>query len=93
MAVTLHFPATAMPAIITRLTTYLLERHDIFLQTCYTAEKVDFDIFNQQNQPIIRLRLRVAEDSSSASEKLASAASQSLTPDAVELLQHLLQTD
>ena len=87
--VTLHFPTAHMPAIITRLTTYLLQKSYGFVQTCYDAGGTDFDIFTLQNHPMVRLTLRAAESSGTPT----SVSSRPLTADVVQLLQHLLQAD
>ena len=92
-SVTLHFPLAHMPVIITRLTTYLLERHWSFVQTRYHAERADFDVFDSQHQPLIGVRLQVADRPDPASETLAILAPRPLNTEATRLLQHLLQAE
>ena len=88
--VTLYVTASHWPAIITRLTTYLLQKSYTFLQTSHNASQVDFDIFVQQ-QPLVRLTLQSVEEGSPASGTLAPTLPETLAADAVELIQHLLQ--
>ena len=92
-AVTLHFPLSRMPAMITRLTTYLLEKNLTFLQTCYHAGRVDFDVVTQQNRPIIRVTMQATDESGVSSATLAPTSFRSLTAEAIELLDHVLQTE
>lgn len=92
-AVTLHFPLSRMPAIITRLTTYLLDKNLTFLQTCYHAGHVDFDVVTQQNRSIIRVTMQATDESGLSPGTLAPTSFRSLTADAIELLHHLVQTE
>jgi hypothetical protein len=91
--VTLHFPLAHLPALLTRLTTYLLQQHHSFVQTSYATGHTDFDIFTQQQQPLMRLSFQATEDPDAWSGKRVPTTSTPLTADAVELLQHLLQTE
>jgi hypothetical protein len=91
--VILHFPLSRIPVIITRLTTYLLQKHYSFLQTYYDAGHVDFDIFNQQNQPLVRLTLQAGDGPDSSASLPDSTTFRLLPADTAHLLQHLLQTE
>ncbi|MGQ4810643.1 hypothetical protein NKDENANG_04141 [Candidatus Entotheonellaceae bacterium PAL068K] len=91
--VTLHFPLAHMPAIITRLTTYLLEHRQSFLQTRHDATRTDFDIFGPQDQPLIRLTLQAADRPGPDLETLACLMPRPLTTEAMRLLRHLVQAD
>ena len=91
--VTLRFPSSRLPAMITRLTTYLLDKQYGFLQTCGAVAHTDFDIFNPQDLPIVRLTFEAADDAEASPETPASPVSRDLTPAAVDLLHHLLQTE
>jgi hypothetical protein len=88
--VTLFFPVSHMPTIVTRLTTHLLQHHYAFLQTCHDTTHSDFDIF-QDRQPLIRLTLRAAATPEAPSGAAVLASSPSLAADAVGIIQHLLQ--
>ena len=88
--VTLCFAVSHLPAAITRLTTYLLQKSYDFLQTSHNASQVDFDIFVQQ-QPLVHLTLQSVEEGGPASGTLAPTLPEALAADAVELIQHLLQ--
>lgn len=88
--VTLYFPLSALPAVITRLTTYLLQKPYDFLQTSYADSHVDFDIFAQQH-PLVHLTLRSAEEESPAPGMLAPVLPPTLAADAVALIHHLLR--
>jgi hypothetical protein len=89
--VTLHLPALQIPVLITRLTAYLLHHRYNFLQTCYDATHFDFDIFKEQ-QPLVRLTLRPAATPEALAEPVVLAALPHLAADAVDIIQHLLQT-
>ncbi len=91
--VTLHFPLVHLPAIITRLTTYLLEHRCSFLQTRHDAGQVDFDVFDLQNQPLIRLKLQVNDQPGPKVETLAALTPRPLAAEAMRLLRHLVQAD
>jgi hypothetical protein len=91
--VTLHFPLAHMPAILTRLTTYLLQHHHGFVQTSHATGHTDFDIFTQQQQPLMRLSFQATEDPDACSGTRVPTICNPLTADAVQLLQHLLQTE
>jgi hypothetical protein len=88
--VTLLFPVSQVPTIVTRLTTHLLQHHYAFLQTCHDTSHYDFDIFQDQ-QPLIRLTLRSAETPEAPSGVAVLAVSPPLAADAVGIIQHLLQ--
>jgi hypothetical protein len=88
--ITLLFPVSQVPTIVTRLTTHLLQHHYAFLQTCHDTTHSDFDIFQDQ-QPLVRLTLRSAETPEAPSEAAVLAASPPLAADAVGIIQHLLQ--
>jgi hypothetical protein len=88
--VTLLFPVSHMPAIVTRLTTHLLQHHYAFLQTCHDTAHSDFDIFQNQ-QPLVRLTLRSAATLKAPSGATVLASSSTLAADAVGIIQHLLQ--
>ena len=89
--VTLRFPSSQVPTMVTRLTTHLLQHHYDFLQTCYDTTYSDFDIFQGQ-QLLVRLTLRSFHPSEAPSEPMALALSPALTADALGIIQHLLQT-
>jgi hypothetical protein len=88
--VTLLFPVSHMPTIVTRLTTHLLQHHYAFLQTCHDTTHSDFDIFQNQ-QLLVRLTLRSAATLEAPSEATVFASSPTLAADAVGIIQHLLQ--
>jgi hypothetical protein len=86
----LYFPSARLPAIITRLTTYLLHHQYDFLQTCHDASHMDFDILMQRDHPPVRLILRAGDGPATSLESLASQ--QPPFPKPVRLLlQHLLR--
>ena len=88
--VTLDFPASDLPAVLTRLTTYLLQQSYDFLQTSHAAGHVDFDVFSQQ-QPLVRLTLRAVEAGGSAPGRPTPVLPPTLAADAVALIHHLLR--
>ena len=88
--VTLYFPPLHLPAVITRLTTYLLQKSYDFLQTSHATSHVDFDIFAQQH-PLVHLTLRSVEEGSPAPGTLAPVLPPALAADAIELIHHLLR--
>jgi hypothetical protein len=88
--VTLFFPMSQVPTIVTRLTTHLLQHHYAFLQTCHDTTHSDFDIFQNQ-QPLVRLTLRSTETPEASSGAAVLASSPPLAADAVGIIQHLLQ--
>jgi len=88
--VTLHVPERQLPVFCTRLTTYLLQHHYAFLQTCHDVTQNDFDILHQQH-PLLRLTLRSADLSDSPPGLSLSALPPTLAAEAVAILQHLLQ--
>jgi hypothetical protein len=88
--VTLYFPLSHLPALITRLTTYLLQKSYGFLQTSHAAGHVDFDIFAQQ-QPLVHLTLQSTEEASPTAEILAPTLPPTLATDALELIHYLLR--
>lgn len=90
--VTLYFSTLEMPAIITRLTTYLLQHHYTFMQICYDTQHVGFEIFTQQGQLVVRLTLQAADDPGALSRRSPDELPAFLSADAVRLLQHLLRT-
>ena len=89
--VILHFPTAQLPAMITRLTTYLLHYQYSFLQTCHEAGHVEFDVFTQQTQPLVRLTLRGVDEVGSGAEALVAPVPHTLAVDALHLVQHLVQ--
>jgi hypothetical protein len=89
-SVTLYFPLSHLPALITRLTTYLLQKSYNFLQTSHAAGHVDFEIFAQQ-QPLVHLTLRAVEEESATARTLAPTLPPTLAADALELIHHLLR--
>jgi hypothetical protein len=88
--VTLLFPVSQVPTIVTRLTTHLLQHRYAFLQTCHDTTYSDFDIFQDQ-QPLVRLTLRAAVTPEIPSGATVLASSPPLAADAVGIIQHLLQ--
>jgi hypothetical protein len=88
--VTLLFPASQVPTIVTRLTTHLLQHHYAFVQTCHGTSHSDFDIFQDQ-QPLVRLTLRAVATPEAPSGAAVLASSPPLAADAVGIIQHLLQ--
>jgi hypothetical protein len=78
---------------ITRLTTYLLERHYGFLQTYYTPEHTAFEIFDDQDQPVIHLTVKGASGTAPRSAVQTSPVLCHLAPEATNLVQHLLQLE
>jgi hypothetical protein len=88
-SVTLYFPLSHLPALITRLTTCLLQKSYDFLQTSHATGHVDFDIFAQQ-QPLVHLTLRSAEENPTAGT-LAPTLPPTLAADALELMHYLLR--
>ena len=89
--VTLRFPSSQVPTMVTRLTTHLLQRRYDFLQTCYDTTHADFDIFQGQ-QPLVRLTLQSTHSPEAPSEPMVLAVPPALTADALGIIQHLLQT-
>lgn len=89
--VTLYCRSARLPEMITRLTTYLLEQQYGFMQTCYTPEHADFDVFDAEQRPIVQLTVKATNDTQALSEAQALPISSPLAPDAAQLLQHLLQ--
>jgi hypothetical protein len=87
--VTLHFPASQVPTMVTRLTTHLLQHRYDFLQTFHHPTHFDFDIFKEQ-QPLVRLTLRCAEAPEALAGPAVLASSAPLTADAMAIVQHLL---
>lgn len=87
----LHVSAVAMPAMITRLTTYLLQDHYMFLQTRYDTTRVGFEIFTAQEQLLLRLTLQTTESTTSVSRLPTTRTPLPLAAEATRLLQHLLQ--
>lgn len=90
-SVTLYCSPARLPEMITRLTTYLLEKQYGFMQTCYTPAHSDFDVFDAAQQPIVHLTVKATNDTQALSEVQALPTSSPLAPDAAQLLQHLLQ--
>ena len=92
-SVTLYFPPVRLPAMITRLTTYLLEHQYGFLQTYETLEQTAFEVVDAQERSIVRLTL--TSNSAAAAQSATQVLSEvrHLAPDAVSLLQHLLQLE
>jgi hypothetical protein len=86
-SVTLYVPLSHLPVLITRLTTYLLQKSYDFLQTSHAADHVDFEIFAQQ-QPLVHLILQAVE----AADPTAGSLPPTLPADALELMHHLLET-
>lgn len=91
--VTLHFPAARLPAMITRLTTYLLEHRYGFLQTYYAPEHVEFEVVDAQEQSVVHLTVKGTNATVTRSATQALCAASDLTPDAAHLLRHLLQLE
>ena len=91
--IALYCSSARLPEMITRLTTYLLEKQVGFLQTCYTPEHADFDVFDAAQQTIVRLTIKATNDMQALSEARAVPISSHLAPDAAQLLQHLLQLE
>ncbi len=91
--VTLHCSPVRLPAMITRLTTYLLEQQYGFLQTCYASGHSDFDVFDVEHQPIVHLTVKATNDMQALSEARALPISSHLAPEAAQLLQHLLRLE
>jgi hypothetical protein len=92
-SVDLHVPTDRLPAMITRLTTYLLHYQYSFLQTCHEAGHVEFAVFTQPAQPLIRLTLRGVDGAGSGAEACVAAVPRTLAEDAVHLVQHLVQAE
>jgi hypothetical protein len=90
-SVTLYFPLSHLPALITRLTTYLLQKSYNFLQTSHAAGHADFAIFAQQ-QPLVHLTLQSVEEESPMAGILAPTLPPTLGADALALIHHLLGT-
>ena len=88
--VTLHFPASQVPTMVTRLTTHLLQHRYDFLQTFHDPTHFDFNIFKEQ-QPFVRLTLQGAETPETPAGPAILASSPPLTADAVAIIQHLLR--
>ena len=89
-SVTLHFPPLHLPAMITRLTTYLLEHQYGFLQTYDTLEQTEFEVFDAQDRPMIHLRLKGSRATAAQSVTQVLSEARHLAPDVTHLLQHLL---
>jgi hypothetical protein len=56
--ITIHSPAVQQPVVLTQLTTFLLRARYAFLQTFHSAEYSDMDIFDQDQQLLIRCTIR-----------------------------------
>jgi hypothetical protein len=76
---------------ITRLTTYLLERQYGFLQTYYTPEHTEFEVFDAEDQPVIHLMVKSVNEMAMPSMAQMAHDGRHLTPEADHLVQHLLQ--
>lgn len=76
---------------ITRLTTYLLERQYGFLQTYYTPEHTEFEVFDAEDQPVIHLMVNGVNETTMQSMAQMASVVRHLTPEADHLVQHLLQ--
>ncbi|HEY7495837.1 MAG TPA: hypothetical protein VIH59_32630 [Candidatus Tectomicrobia bacterium] len=90
-SVTLTFSLSHLPALSTRLTTYLLQKSYDFLQTSHAAGHTDFEIFAQQ-QPLVHLTLQAVEEGSPTAGILAPTLPPTLAAEALELVHHLLGT-
>jgi hypothetical protein len=90
-SITLYVPLLHLPALITRLTTYLLQKSYDFLQTSHAAGQVDFEIFAQQ-QPLVHLTLQAVEAAGPTGGILPPTLPPTLAADALALMHHLLGT-
>ena len=91
--ITLHFSPDRLPAMITRLTTYLLERQYGFLQTYYTPEHMEFEVFDTEDQPVIHLTVMSMNETATRSIAQTASVVRHLTPEADHLVQHLLHRE
>lgn len=91
--VTLHFPPARLPAMITRLTTYLLEHQYGFLQTYHTPEQAEFEVFDAQAQCVVHLTVKGSNATVARSAAQALSVASDLAPEVAHLLQHLLQLE
>jgi hypothetical protein len=87
-SVTLYVPLSHLPALITRLTTYLLQKSYDFLQTSHAASHVDFEIFAQR-QPLVHLTLQPVEEESATAGILVPTLPPTLVAEALELIYYL----
>lgn len=78
---------------ITRLTTYLLEHQYGFLQTYYTPEHTEFEVFDAQDQPVVQLTVKGSSETVAQWATQALPVASHLAPDAAHLLRHLLQIE
>lgn len=91
--ITLHFSPHRLPAMITRLTTYLLERQYGFLQTYHTPEHTEFEVFDTEERSVIHLTMKSAKETETRSMTQRVPVACRLMPAADHLLQHLLQRE
>lgn len=91
--VTLHIPPDRLPAMVTRLTTYLLERQYGFLQTYHMPEHAEFEVFDARDQPVVNLTLQGVSETVAQSTVQTLPDSHHLAPEADCLVQHLLQLE
>lgn len=89
-ALVLPFPPHRLPAMMTRLTTYLLQHQYEFLQTYHDAHHMEFDILVQPDRPAVRLVLQAGETPAPSPESLA-AQQPSFPKPVLVMLQHLLR--
>lgn len=78
---------------ITRLTTYLLVHQYGFLQTYDTPEQMEFEVFDAEDRPIVRLTVKGSSATAVRSAMPVLSEARHLAPDVVHLLQHLLQLE
>ncbi len=88
-AVTLDFPSAQLPAMITRLTTYLLQQHYSFLQTREHGEQTTFEIFDAGHRRLLSLTLRAGMRPRDG-ETPSAEGSPPLSADAAALVAYLL---
>lgn len=85
---TVHVPALHLPALLSRLTTYLLEQNATFLQTLHDERRVDFDVFRQQ-VPLLRLAIHATDAPEAALAVVPPTSPPALAADAMAILHHL----
>lgn len=79
-----------LPALMTRLTTYLLHHQYDFMQTCHDANHADFDVLASPEHPAVRLSLQAASGPTPSFKSLI-ARHPALPKPLLLLLQYLLQ--